>query len=97
MTGNIKIYVDGNSEDVTLSYNSTMYFEDGDRLSDYTRELKDSITARNDEGDEIRGSVSWSNGSKPEIRSGRSYTFKFKPSSSRYETVEGSVKFVLND
>ena len=81
----------------TLSYNSTMYFEDGDRLSDYTRELKDSITARNDEGDEIRGSVSWSNGSKTEIRSGRSYTFKFKPSSSRYETVEGSVKFVLND
>ena len=97
VTGNIKIYVYGNSEDVTLSYNSTMYFEDGDRLSDYTRELKDSITARNDEGDEIRGSVSWSNGSKTEIRSGRSYTFKFKPSSSRYETVEGSVKFVLND
>lgn len=96
----------GDKLPITLRVNSITvrvrdYSGDDVYLKDIKDELEDNVTAYyyDDDGDEreIRGRVTWDNPNKKIIdeddRYATSYScgFKFKPSSSKYETVSRSV------
>ena len=82
------------SGEIDLELKSPGYLvakDDDVKLKSLLSDLKKMVRAYDDNGDEVKGTVSWvSNGSNT-IDNGRSYTYKFKPSSSRYESEEGKV------
>ncbi len=92
--GSVKIYLDVASGEIDLELKSPGYLvakDDDVKLKSLLSDLKKMVRAYDDNGDEVKGTVSWvSNGSNT-IDNGRSYTYKFKPSSSRYESEEGKV------
>ena len=92
--GSVKIYLDVASGEIDLELKSPGYLvakDDDVKLKSPLSDLKKMVRAYDDNGDEVKGTVSWvSNGSNT-IDNGRSYTYKFKPSSSRYESEEGKV------
>lgn len=92
--GSVKIYLDVASGEIDLELKSPGYLvakDDDVKLKSLLSDLKKMVRAYDDNGDEVKGTVSWvSNGSNT-IDNGRSYTYKFKPSSSRYDSEEGTI------
>ena len=98
--GTIKIYTDGNSEDITVEFKeggtaeTALVVDAGSKLSGLTKDVKDSIYVENDNGDSIDYNFSWvsSSSTKIEERDGvRGYKFKIDPKNSRYEKVERTI------
>ena len=65
----------------------------GRRLVRFTNDLKKAVTAYNEDGREIRGTVQWLYNEKVEEPGW--YEFVFIPAASKYETVRDEVKIVL--
>lgn len=97
--GTVKIYADGNSEDITIEFKNgqTYYVSDGMRLSDLTKQVKDDLYVENDNGDSLKYSFKWNSSSSTKFdgnETGRSYTFTITPSSGRYLKSEGTIYVV---
>ena len=76
---------------------STLYADYGDRLSDLTSELRSGVRAYDrSSGASVSGSVAWVSSSSTKLTRDGTYDFTFKPSSSRYKSVRGSVKIVVD-
>lgn len=91
--GSVKIYLDVASGDIELVLKKdVLYAKDEDvKLKELLKDLKKIVKAYDDNGDEVKGTVKWvSNGSNT-IDDGREYKFKFVPSSSRYDSEEGTI------
>ncbi len=92
--GSVKIYLDVASGEIDLELKSPGYLvakDDDVKLKSLLSDLKKMVRAYDDNGDEVKGTVSWASNGSNTIDNGRSYTYKFKPSSSRYESEEGKV------
>ena len=88
-------WYDHYGEYVDLDIKEIVIREDqlGRRLARFTNDLKKAVTAYNEDGREIRGTVKWLYNEKVEEPGW--YEFVFIPSSSKYETVRDEVKIVL--
>ena len=88
-------WYDHYGEYVDLDIKEIVIREDqlGRRLVRFTNDLKKAVTAYNEDGREIRGTVKWLYNEKVEEPGW--YEFVFIPSSSKYETVRDEVKIVL--
>lgn len=95
--GSVKIYADGNSEDIKISYtdyteSNPLLVGDGDRLSDFTTEVKDSIYVENDNGDSVPYTFKWNTTTKfTGTERLRAYRFTITPKNSRYLKQEGVI------
>lgn len=75
---------------------STIYAEEGDRLSDLLSDLENSVrayTVRDD--DEIYGSIKWASSSSTVVNRTSTYSFTFMPDDSRYDTLRGTVRVAV--
>ena len=86
--GSVKIYLDVASGDIEL----VLYAKDEDvKLRSLLSDLKKIVKAYDDNGDEVKGTVKWVSNDSNTIDDGREYKFKFVPSSSRYDSEEGTI------
>lgn len=81
-------YVDLEIEEIVIREDQL-----GRRLVRFTNDLKKAVTAYNEDGREIRGTVQWLYNEKVEEPGW--YEFVFIPAASKYETVRDEVKIVL--
>ena len=91
--GSVKIYLDVASGDIELVLNKdVLYAKDEDvKLRSLLSDLKKIVKAYDDNGDEVKGTVKWVSNDSNTIDDGREYKFKFVPSSSRYDSEEGTI------
>ncbi|HIX65294.1 MAG TPA: hypothetical protein H9736_03510, partial [Candidatus Anaerotruncus excrementipullorum] len=75
---------------------STIYADDGDRLRDLEDQLEDNVRAYHN-GSRVYGEVEWVSSRNTTVSRTRSYDFRFIPNSSRYDTVRGSIRVVVDD
>lgn len=69
-----------------------LYAKDEDvKLRSLLSDLKKIVKAYDDNGDEVKGTVKWVSNDSNTIDDGREYKFKFVPSSSRYDSEEGTI------
>lgn len=99
--GSVKIYADGNTEDITIEFKNGQNYDvrDGDRLSDLTKQVKEDLYVENDNGDTLKYSFKWNSASSTKFdgtENGRAYTFTVTPSSGRYAKAEGTI-YVTGD
>lgn len=81
-------YVDLEIEEIVIREDQL-----GRRLVRFTDDLKKAVTAYNEDGREVRGTVQWLYNEKVEEPGW--YEFVFIPAASKYETVRDEVKIVL--
>ena len=88
-------WYDRYGEYVDLEIDEIVIREDqlGRRLVRFTNDLKKAVTAYNEDGREIRGTVQWLYNEK--VDEPGWYEFVFIPAASKYETVRDEVKIVL--
>lgn len=88
-------WYDRYGEYVDLEIDEIVIREDqlGRRLVRFNNDLRDAVTAYNEDGREIRGTVQWLYNEKVEEPGW--YEFVFIPAASKYETVRDEVKIVL--
>ena len=93
--GTIRIVVEDDGGDLRLE-TSTIYADDGDRLRDLEDQLEDNVRAYHN-GSRVYGEVEWVSSRNTTVSRTRSYDFRFIPNSSRYDTVRGSIRVVVDD
>ena len=95
--GSVKIYLDVASGDIELVLKKdVLYAKDEDvKLRSLLSDLKKIVKAYDDNGDEVKGTVKWVSNDSNTIDDGREYKFKFVPSSSRYDSEEGTMTVMI--
>lgn len=92
--GSIRVVVDDDG-DLRLE-TSTIYADYGDRLRDLEDQLEDNVRAYRGSS-RVYGDVEWVSSRNTTVTRTRSYDFRFIPDSSRYNTVRGSIRVVVDD
>lgn len=98
-TGTIRVRVDGDDDggdkNVYLEIDE-IYADRGERLRDLRRDLRSSVTAYNDDDDEIDGNFEWVESESTRVEDGERYKFRFIPDSSRYERVTDYITIYVD-
>lgn len=102
--GTVKIYVGDTDEEYEENSNgeidldvSSFHIEDSERLRNLVDELEDSVTAEDSDGDEVSGSCEWVSSGSTTVKKSGTYKFIFKPKSSKYNDVKGSINIYVGD
>lgn len=96
--GSVKIYLDSASGDLELVVkDSVLHAKDGDvKLKELLKDLKKIVKAYDDNGDEVKGTVKWVSNGNNTVDKDRDYKFKFVPNSSRYDSVEDTIRVEID-